>query len=274
MINYRKYLRALEKANFSELRCAHCGAVTRSANGKRGICNFCEQAVGGGEERNRERPGPEEFQRMQDRSGGGTGKDALADLERLLEKNQDPETFYISALFYQFSSDSSYRSKNYALSGFMEGNYASIRGSLDLASKWKECFYRAASAAAGALEAGSPSRELLYIRFMSEVKLHRLTDASRALGRLTEQDSQDPILVYANMVYGVRARTLAAELRLSDALKTNEANAFYYLAEHLARNGRLVEASKVLAALGQKADVRMSAQLLATIMNVQSASEM
>ena len=76
------------------------------------------------------------------------------------------------------------------------------------------------------------------------------------------------------MAYAVRARTTGAEALLAKVLEAGEPNAFYYLAEHLARNGRLAEAGEVLVQLGQKADVRMAAHLLSTIRKVQDASRM
>ena len=272
MISHKKYLRALRNAKFSELRCTHCSAETRSPNGKKGICNFCEQTVGAEAPGLRVRGGfEEEFQRMHAESAKGLGRDDFTGLEKLLETNSNPEAFYVSALFYLFSSDLAYRSRNYALPGFMEENYANIQGSMDLTSKCKECFY---AAAAGSAPSGAQSGEALYIKFLSEVKLNRLADASTTLGRLAATNGKDPLLDYASMAYGVRARTKDAEARLAKALKTEEPNAFYYLAEHLARNGRLAAASEVLVQLGQKADVRMSAHLLSTIREVQDASRM
>jgi hypothetical protein len=274
MIDYKKYLKVLKGTKFSELVCTHCGAATKSPKGKKAICNFCEQETGSEKELRAGAGFLEEFQRMHTALADSKGKGAFANIEKLLEESSDPEAFYVSATFYLLASEQRYRSRDYSLPGFMEENYDNIRGSLDLTSKWKEHLYRAAALAGLAPEAGAQNRELLYLRFISEVKLHRLADASLALVLLMELDGKDPLLGYASMVYGVRARTKDAELRLAAELETKEANAYYYLAEHLARNGRLAEAEEVLVQLESKADVRMSAHLLGTIRNVRDASRM
>lgn len=275
MIDHKKYLRALKGANFSELECAHCGAVTKSPDGREGMCNFCEQEAENAAAARAEGGFIGEFRRMHaEPSEVGAGKNAFAGIEKLLEGSTDPEAFYVSATFYLFMAESRYRDRNYALPGFMEGNYGSIRGSLDLTAKGKEHLYRAASLAGPSQGGAAVDRERIYVRFMSQVKLHRLGDASGALAQLTEMDAKDPLANYASMVYGVRARAKDAEIRLATALASKEANAYYYLAEHMARNGRLSDAEEVLVQLGKKADVRMSAQLLYTIRNVQEASRM
>jgi hypothetical protein len=274
MIDHKKHLRALKDVNFSELECAHCGAVTKSPDGREGMCNFCEQEAETAAAARAEGGFIGEFRRMHAEFSYGAGKNAFSGIEKLLEGSNDPGAFYVTATFYLFMAESRYRDRNYSLPSFMEGNYDNIRGSLDLTAKGKEHLYRAVALAGSVPVPGSLDRERAYVGFMSQVKLHRLTEASSVLAQLSGLDANNPLTNYARMVYGVRARSKDAELGLSRALASKEANAYYYLAEHLARGGRLAEAEEVLVQLGKKADVRMSAQLLYTIRNVQEASRM
>ena len=212
----------------------------------------------------------DELRRIQDESAKVPAGDALSGLEKLLEGNDDPEAFYVSALLCLRFSDLAYLDRNYALPGFMEENSAKIGASMALASKGKDYLCRAAAIAG---EAAAQKRETLYIKFMSEIRLRRPADASRTLEQFAGTDSNDVLANYARMVYAVSAGTKSAERLLAAALKANEPNAFYYLAEHLARKGRLAEAVGVLAELGQKADVRISAGLLGRIRDAQAASK-
>jgi hypothetical protein len=263
VIDYKKYLDALKKAKFSELRCPHCAAEARSANGKKGLCTFCEQPLGAAAPDIRSGGFEPVFKRLHEGQAEGSQDDAFADLEKLLEGSPDPVALYVSALFYLSSSESDYRARDYALPGFMEANHDKIRSSMDKASKWKECLYRASQAA------GEQSSAQAYVRFMSHMKLGRLADASVALDRLTEFGGQNPTIGYAEMVYDVGTRSKTAESSLSRELKTNEPDSFYYLAEHLARCGMPDRAAEVLARLGEVAEVRMSARLLGAIGDAQ-----
>ncbi|VVB77058.1 Uncharacterised protein [uncultured archaeon] len=274
MLDYKDYVVRLGKLQLLELTCIHCGALVKSANAKEGVCNFCEQytsvfdAKGVGKS-----AALDVFSAVRKSLEKGFDAEDFKGLNELVKNNSDPMVFYVSGLLYLLASDVRYCGRNYELEGFMEENYDNIRGGMDLMSSCRECFSKAVAVIDASSSDGTQAKNRTYTKFMSEVRLHRMADAQKTLQDIVVL-ADDPMLDYATMVADVESGSKDAEKSLSASIAKNEVNAFYYLAAHLAKKGRLAEAKSLLMALGAKADVRMSANLLRSISSAQAASEL
>ena len=78
---------------------------------------------------------------------------------------------------------------------------------------------------------------------------------------------------YAQMAYDIETGSEEAAASLEKVLARNYANAFYYLARHLASQGKTEEAKSVLLRLNKRAYTPMAERLLRKINNAQEESE-
>jgi hypothetical protein len=273
MADFKKYLRAFENARLSEVVCRHCWAQAKSASAVDSVCNFCEQYVGASGYVSVHDPEAEAvFLRLQKALGRGISDDDLVALDALLKTSSDPQVLYVSGIFYSLLSDSLYSRRDYGLSGFMEENSSNIKASLVHSARSKELFYGAIALAGSEPSSGAEAEGLLFMEFLCWIRLKRIADASRVLDRLRKLAKEGKVLNYAEMVFSVESGAKDADARLSKLLSGNEANSFYYLAKHLAKENRFGEALAVLAQLGRKANMQMAAQLANSIKEAQEAS--
>lgn len=276
MLDGKKYLRQLMGLKPAALSCPHCGTKTLSASGRSAFCNFCEQYIEIlAAEAQGDKRAEAAFAAVQAPMSAGKWDDALKNADQLLKNNSDPRQLYLLALFYLRLSSIKYHKTDYALRGFMEANADNIRSSLDLTMKWKECFFKAIKIVGDELGKNLQiDAELVFIKFMSEIKLQRLVDSFKTLRALQTLDKKGNLMSYALIVYNVEARTKEEEESLAKMLAKNEVNAFYYLAKHLAKQKRLEEANKILQKLSETTDIFMVQDLLSKVRATQEASKM
>ncbi len=276
MLDVHRYLVSLGKSKFTTTICPHCGAETRASSRNDAFCNFCEQYLNIADAEIQKEKGAENvFMQLHSWQADNSLDASVQAIQKLLQANNSPMTFYISALFYRQFSDSRYHDKNYALPGFMEANATNIRSSLDLTSKWKECLFKALKILNDDL-AADPKLEdgFLFVKFMSEIRLNLHSEAAGTLKMLEQRASQLPYADYSRMVYGVETNQKNSEASLGALLARGEPNAFYYLAKHLAKEKKLAEASKILLQLDSKASILMTKDLLNKVMDAQDAASL
>ncbi len=275
MLNYKKYLGGIKKTDVLELTCPHCGMPTRSLKGKDAFCNFCEQYINISEAEIVKETGVElPFSEVSNAISAGMFEEAEKKLAALRKGKADPLLMYMSGLSYLCFSDAKYHETNYRLRGFMEQNSANIRKGLDLASTSKECFYKAIKVIRYGIERDvTVEGSMLFIKFMSEIRLKRFVDAERTLALLHGSGVKGELSAYADMVYNVEAQRPIAEQVLQIMLPKGEINSFYYLAKHLAQKGRLEESRSVMMWLNGMADVFLAKELSIKIESALKASE-
>lgn len=281
MLDYKRYLKSLSSTGILALTCPHCGASTKSAEGRGSFCNFCEQYINvSDEEVQKEMSAEIAFTEIHAATREEKWDAAQKKITTLLQGSTDPRLFYISALFYLYLSDVKYRERDYTLHGFMEQNANNITASLDLTSKCKECFYRSVRLVKNDLDRNELDSNALidagfaFTKFMSEIKLHRFVDARKTLKMLHGPSVQSLLADYADMVYQVETNGKDVEASLEKMLSAMDINSFYYLAKALAKQKKLDEAEQVLNLLKDKANISMARELMNRIKSAQEASKM
>jgi hypothetical protein len=275
MLDYKKYMAKLASAGLSELTCPHCGSPTMSTKGKNAFCNFCEQYTSASESEFNKEVGTEvAFAEVSIQTLAGNHDEAEKKVVALLKGSRDANIIYISGLFYLYFSDFKYKSRDYGLSGFMEANSDNVRASLDLTSRWKECFFKVRRLLKVELSNDVMiDSSYLLMKFMCEVKLGRLVEAGKTLKAMRSSNPQDIATEYAGMVYAVKKNDKGAEAILEKMIDKGEVNAFYYLAEHLAKQHRLDDAGNVVRWLNGFTKMFMAQELQRKIESSQHASQ-
>ncbi len=272
MLDGKRYLRLLSGYRLVEQRCPHCGASTYSSSGRLTFCNFCEQPVNlsqGGQ------TAESQFAPIMAQVESGDWAAALKSAEQLAKGNNDPMMLYLLGVLYRNASTAKFQSKDYNLMGFMEQNAGNIRESLDLTMKWKEYFFKAIKVIGTELQGNMQvDPELVFVKFMSEIRLQKLVDAASTLRSIQILDKNGAVSEYALLVYSAEKNTKQADASLGKALENGEINAYYYLAKYLAKHGKLAEAEAILQKLGTISEVSMSQELLYRIKLTQEASKM
>ncbi len=246
-MQYVKYSAYLKTASlgFSELSCPHCGAPVLSLRNKEAICHLCEGFVSTAHE--------ELLQKNEALYSGlfkihgliaaNSVEDALSLLETISASLPDGDIrpAYGAAVIYALISDYKYYSVNYNLPGFMEENSKNIYTSLDLISKSKKLLYKTIKSVDSA-EDGEADESLLYLKFISYIKLKRMADARDALYGFRNLKSTGLQYEYAKMVYTVEAGASDAWGFLQPMLNGSYPNAFAYFARYMAKNEKTAKA--------------------------------
>ncbi len=276
MLNAAKYARSLDRYAAQSTVCPHCGMQSAVSKAAYSFCNFCEQRIDLARRvPEHEKVASTAFMPVASQLSAGRLDAAVAAAERLLKGNTDPEQLYLLGVFYSSASWTRYTTRDYDLRGFMEANATSIRNALDLTARAKECFYKAIKRVGDAqADNAAADAQLLFIKFMSCVRLHRKTDALSAFEGLKKLDKQNEFIGYAYAVYAVEAETKDADKALAGLLMGMEPNSFYYLARYLAKQKKLSEASDLLRRLGRIASIPLADELAYKMKQALEAAEM
>lgn len=274
VLDGKKYLRMLPASKPPLQKCPHCGSDTFSTSGNVSFCNFCEQYVDfmvsqSGDDQVAEAV----FALVQSQMHDGNWGQASIEADKLIKGNPNPRVLYLLGIFYRNFSTARYQQTNYNLNGFMEANAQSIKDSLDLTSKWKECFFKAVKIVNDELyKSVQADADWVLLKLMSEVRLKRFVDASITMSSLQTIDKSGARFEYALMAYSVEKNTKQAEASLSKPLGRNELNAYYYLAKYLAKHNKLDEAAAILQKLSAIANVSMAQELMHRVKLSQDAA--
>ncbi len=271
MLNGKAYLKSLANLKLLLLTCPNCGSDTYTAGKSTAFCNFCEQYIDSTAPTGAETV----FVPVQTAIKDGKWDEAFKQAETLLKGNVDPRQLYLLALFYQDFAIQKYYQKDYMLPGFMESNADNIRRSLDLTSRWKECYFKAIKLVDGDLAKNMQvDSGLIYLKFISEIRLHKMVDASKTLETLHSLDTQGVITAYATLVYDAESDSKNTELDLYKQFSHDEINAFYYLARYLAKRNQLEESEEILEKLNETTKIFLVQDLLQKVKSAKEASKM
>lgn len=275
MLDGKKYLQLLSNAKFLVQTCRHCGSETHFISGGDFFCNFCEQHNDPALLQEVEQTAQAAFAPVRDQWGKNNLDEAVKTADQLLKNNADPKQLYLLGLFYRYISTIKYYQKDYTLKGFMEANADSTLASLGLTSRWKECFFKEIKIVDGEIANNMQIElDLIFIKFISEIRLQRFADAASSLRRLQSMDRHGIVADYALLVYSVEKNTKQAEASVAKAIARDDINAYYYLAKCLAKQKKLEDAADLLEKLNDTTEITMVQELLIKINAAQEASKM
>lgn len=250
------YSKVLQKHVDSQARCRHCGSNIIFWQGEESICSFCEAFFSPGERMEGGRL--DSFSELQELYDSKKFDDAIKKADSLALNNVDPHTLYGLGAIYAALSDIKYYGMDYGLQGFMEQNAVNSRSSLGLTAKSKEMFFKSIYLL-GKEVMDSDSSDLIYLRFMANIKLGRLVDAKKDLGLMNTKGLKGE---YVRMVYAAETRDKTAYEQINKFIKKGDVNSVFYLAKHYADIKKLEEAKTILDKLVASERMPMAMPLL------------
>lgn len=251
-MEYSKYLQLLEKPKTSTVVCSYCGSFMLLGNSKEGFCHFCEACISIMEDEIND-PYLDKLSSIQLLIDGRDFDSAINHLDDLLKGEPNIYLLFGAANIYKTLSDIKYNDLDYNRKGFMEENSSNIYSSLDLTSKSKEMFYKTIRMVEGQIKT-SPDENLLYLSFISYIKLKRLLDAEKVTERMKAR-KKSPGMEYVNMVFCIESGKKEGHQYAMELMSKGNPNAIYYLARSYMSDKKLKEARILLERLTSR--VRM-----------------
>jgi|GEM_PF-5221342 hypothetical protein len=251
-MDYSKYFSLLDRPGASPAICGYCGSYLNLGTLGEGFCHFCEAHINRREEKAKN-PEIEKFSAIQLLIDEGNLDYAKKNLDAVTAESNNPNLLFGAGSVYKTLSGLKYGDLDYNRKGFMEENSANIYSSLDLTSKSKEMFYKAIRLISDQTKT-SPDDDLLYLSFISYIKLGRLLDAERTLSSMKTQKTS-LMSEYANMVFCVESNKKEGYAYTLELMTKENPNGIYYLAKYLLSQKKLSEAKLTLERLSAK--VRM-----------------
>ncbi len=264
MPSVKTYLDLLKNAHGAKaFKCNVCGAETKSKSLKEAFCNLCESYNKFESNAYPDLSG-ELFKLNNDALIGKT--DLLAEFANRIQKQaMQPKTLYAIGNLYYLASSYEYSNLDYSAKGFMEENSSNMYSSLALTSKSKEFFFKALGVLNQLEGDEGPELEGLYLKFLINMRLKRLSYAKKDLGSMDKLDTGSSVTAYSNMAYCVSTNAQHALNYIDPFLNAGEPNAFYYLARHLAQKKSYDSAESLLKALTSSFRMPMAQYLLLDI---------
>ncbi len=269
MDNVAKYLSILKntRASLVSSTCGACGSKTFIKNNDT-HCNFCELIAMSKADASYNLQAFKNISTLIDKE---KIDDALLSLQEVSKNNlQDPTSAYICGILYEFISNYRYHGTNYSRLGFMEENSANIYSSLDMISKSKEHLFKALKLIT---KLNQKDDNMLYLEFMANIKLRRVSYAINLLKKTTEAKISTPSYSYMYMVHSALLKIGDAETRSASMISTGELNAFYYLSISLAGKKNIDGAISILTELTNFSRMPMAFYLLKKLSNISDARE-
>jgi hypothetical protein len=244
-MQYQNYFEFMDKQGGSTGTCQYCESPISIGKAKEAICSFCEGYFSYGKsiaaDPNSGRLS--DIQLMVDQS---RVEEARKSLDALISAGSNLNLLFAAGSIYKTLSDIKHYDLNYGRKGFMEENSANVYYSLDLTSKYKEVFYKVIRMVSDQTK-DAPNDELLYLSFISYVKLKRINDAERILSSMP--GSNVMLREYADMVFSVESNGKEGYQKALKLAKEGNTNAIYYLARYYAGKKQLSEAKAILERL-------------------------
>jgi len=256
-------LRILDKDPIRLFRCEYCGCQVPSYNQESTFCYFCELNTSGMDEILKKYP---EFYTaitsLTESMNASKWEDADEAMRSLLQMRKSPEMSYTAGVFYKAYSDYMYGNRDYEyLGGYREQNAKNINAGITFFYTSKAFFYSAISQANKNLEADDKDPNMLFVKFMSELKLKRLSDARDTLQRLN-QISGSVKSAYASMLYSSTMKDKRSSTFMKQLADIGMINSFYYFAKLLTQENRLLEAKSILIKMLTRVNMPAAKELL------------
>ncbi len=253
-----KYIKQVSLPKQGKKECKACGSDVRSPN-KDGICHFCELPCTMAA-KNVDKSASKSIETVWQLIGDSKWDAAATYFPSIAGQKDDPVSVYCAGIFYRYYSDRQYHDQDHNLLGYMEQNAKNMHDSLYTIVTAKDYLFRAIKLVSLDQDA-QRDEKLLYLDFITNVRLKRLHLAAKTLQLLNALQKTSIATEYANMVYAVETSDKSAEEKLSMMLNKQEPNAYYYLALHLVQKKRLRDALTVLDALSKSVHMPMAEEL-------------
>ncbi len=242
------------KKHLSLMMCGNCGVETPSIGGNC-MCSNCESMV------THDRASLEKLDHalcgaLVDISGSMSDRkydDAITAYDKLIEDRKDPMLMYAEAIAYLKYSNNEITRIGYMKPGFMEDNTAHRDMAAKLASSAKRLLAKAIRLANMELSNAEGHANMLYCRFLAQVKMGNVKGALQSVKEL-EKSGNEYAYNYARMVFESYMEKYEDAMKTADALTKEDSfsiNAFYYIGLALFKKRRAKEAKQVLQGLNK-----------------------
>ncbi len=279
-LSARDCLKIIDSSMFEfQFTCRSCGMMPYiiSPEQRETFCNFCEGYVDldGMDAVHGSADAEKNLQSMSAAAQNGKWVQGVPYADAIAA-TKDPFFLYGASHFYRFFSDITYYDVNYSLGGFMYSNADKRSDELTrnkynamaLTSKSKEYLFKALK-----IISSTPSdARLTYLKFMCNIRLKRQAHASSALLELATLKDNIALYRYASMVLNSEHHDTIKKSQSPDAESAlGSANIIYYTARHLARQGNLDGATKILSQLTKRIYMPIAESYNRKVINVSSA---
>ena len=273
------YAKVLDSVSLTPLICRCCGSkVSALSNVQESVCNFCEAYVSIQDKdvvhgnRNVET----NLALMQDSAATGKWMDGVTPANALAD-TKNPYFLYGASSFYKFFSDFIYYGVDYTLGGFMYSNAEKRSDEMQknkynavaLISKSREFLFRALKIIN---DTQNPEESLLFIKFISNLKLKRKAHTKKALAEINAFPDANIMKIYANMTSSVISKSKFADKYIENCLLYGISNSLYYLALHAAMKNDIGDAIKILDSLALKSNMPLATYTGIRLRDIKNAS--
>ncbi|MDE1846237.1 MAG: hypothetical protein KGH53_03085 [Candidatus Micrarchaeota archaeon] len=264
-------LKLLEKEPAEQFRCGYCGTQVPSYNPQFGICQLCELYTDkSAKELKKNAQLTDLLDSLQSSIASGNQNDALKSFETLFASTKNAGVLLASAMLHLSIADEEFGKRDYQTpNGYMEENSAHSKAALAHYSSAKALFFKAISVADMEIKT-NPDSNLLYIKFLSQLRLGQLRGAKNSLEALNANAKGLPITLYSNLLYSCAMNDKKLVPPFEAVLQLGTLPAFYYYADFLANKNDLGAAKKILIKLLKYAEMSAAKKLLSGIERVQT----
>jgi tetratricopeptide (TPR) repeat protein len=251
--NYETTLHNLMKS-YSLLMCEYCGVETfNSVSAKLCICSNCESIIVTTKAMLEKKDGSlvDNLTKINRSVGEFKFDDTIALYDKMIAEKKDPSLMYAEAIAYLKYSNYEITQIGYAKPGFMEDNTVHRDRAAKFASTAKKLLTKSISIANAEMAKGNRSLNLVYNRFLAQVKLGGVKGAKESV-EILEKMGNEYVYDYAYMVFEARMEKYDNTLKVADKLTKDDnfsVNAFYYIGLALFKKGNMKDAKTVLQSL-------------------------
>ncbi len=256
------YIKMLEQGS-KVMRCTHCGMPV-PVLGDYGICFFCDMPVSTASE---DLVASANLKGSLDSISSSITSGKWDDASKVFDgmvANGDYSHAYSAARFYSHFSDYALTTINHiSLTGFMEENAEANYKAIELYKKAKQLYYKAIHDASAAPESNEIA---LYVKFLSEFRLHNVPAAVDSITEINMLKADDVITAYSNFLYsGLVNDRKNRELYSKKLLQMKVPNHLYYVALDYAEGKKYKDAEELLLKLTSFAYIPEAYALLSQV---------
>lgn len=261
----------LDKAPSYQFECYFCASTVPSYNSQFGICQFCELYTDkDSKELMKNKQLSDALASIQSNLSSGDNEAALKSFDLAFAATQSAGFLFAKATLHLLIADEEFAKRDYATpDGYMEANSVLSKSALASYSSAKALFFKVISNCDAALKA-NPDAATLYLKFLCEIRLGKLSSAKRSLAAIKSAAKEPALFTYAEMVYNSSIANKKQEMYLEKGVALGVLPAFYYYAAFLSDKNNLSESKKVLTKLLKYAQMSSALKLLSGIQRVQT----
>ncbi|MDE1869711.1 MAG: hypothetical protein KGH71_01855 [Candidatus Micrarchaeota archaeon] len=261
----------LDKAPPFQYQCYFCGSAVPSYNSQFGICQFCELYTDKTQkELMKSKPLSDALSGIQSAIASGDNEGAIKAFDSAFALTQGAGFLFAKAALHLLIADEEFAKRDYATpNGYMEENSVHSKSALSHFSSAKALLFKVISSCDAVLKT-NPDPNLLYLKFLCEIRLGRVSSARKSLLVLKSNAKDLPLTPYAEMVYNSFVANKKQEPYLQKGISLGALPSFYYYAAFLSDKNNLGESKRVLLKILKYVQMRQASRLLSGIERVQT----